>query len=256
MEIKTVQWNIGGGKLLHESSDPALISSYNVDGLETIIHFLRSWRPDIITLQETHQSDVSSQPKVIAEALGYEGWINDVTSNSHIEDRQKLGHGIVSRFPILNHSFELFTNPHFKTIWEDGTTATSFDKGITGCVVRLDDGTKMYVQTLHLVPFRRFNIDPSSEKARPILWETEVKIGQSNISRRLVQGDFNLDSPSLKPFLPSLFEQGLDEVVQEASTTPKDRRLDHVLFAGMKLVESVVVSDVLTDHYPIVTKFK
>lgn len=103
MIIKTVQWNIGGGKFLTEGADPSLLKSYREDGLPKIIEILHAINPDIITLQETHASDGHSQPEEIAKALGYEGWINDEWADSHVEEGQRLGQGIVSRYPIIQH---------------------------------------------------------------------------------------------------------------------------------------------------------
>lgn len=74
MVIKTVQWNIGGGKLLTEGADPLLLSSYREEGLPQIIELLRELNPDIITLQETHALNGHSQPERIAQALGYPRW--------------------------------------------------------------------------------------------------------------------------------------------------------------------------------------
>lgn len=76
-ELKTIQWNIGGAKLCREGANPEKLASYTVDGLDTIIELMRSHNPDIITLQETHAHGKYCQPQIIAEALGFKGWVND-----------------------------------------------------------------------------------------------------------------------------------------------------------------------------------
>lgn len=56
MIIRTLQWNIGGGLVRLEESDPKDSLSYSVDGIEAIIQKIREYHPDIITLQETHSN--------------------------------------------------------------------------------------------------------------------------------------------------------------------------------------------------------
>lgn len=252
MLIKTVTWNIGGGKLRSEDADINSLSSYNKDGLEEIIQLLIKLRPDIITLQEIHADENTNQASVIAEKLGYEYVFSDFYADSHIEEGQKLGQAIISRYPISQHSFHLFYNPRWDVVWEDGSTAITHDKGVTNCSIEID-GITLDVKTLHMIPFRRFKVDPLSEKATPILKSVEQYLN-STVEHLLIQGDFNLDFLELKPLFKSLLS-GVEEVIQTDPTTPKDRRLDHVLYRGLSLVQSKPFSNVLTDHYPVVTEF-
>src|SRR5579859_1760779 len=150
-ELKTAQWNIGGAKLLKDCANPNLISSYSEDGLKAVIDVLGQEQPDIITLQETHESVELSQPQAIAEALGYQGWVNDTWNQSHLELGQKLGQAVIAKLPIIGHSSELFVNPLWQVEWENGAGATSHDKGITTCQLDLGD-KQLRVQNLHLIP--------------------------------------------------------------------------------------------------------
>ncbi len=70
MKITTVQWNVGGGKIRDESSDVSQETSYELEGIEYVIDKLKSYQPDIITLQETHADVDASQAAAIARALG------------------------------------------------------------------------------------------------------------------------------------------------------------------------------------------
>src|SRR5690606_1462459 len=151
-----------------------------------------------------------------------------------------------------NHTFELFLNPHFEAIWEDGSKALSHDKGVTSCTVDVN-GVSLDIKTLHLIPFRRFNIDPHSNDAEAVLKDVQDKLineGQNT----LIQGDFNLDFSTLKFILPT-FMQNMEEVIRNQPTNPKGRKLDHVVFRGLNLESSATINEVLTDHYPVVTKF-
>lgn len=253
MELKTVQWNIGGGKLLDADANPTL-SSYTIDGLEAIVEFLKQQQPDIVTLQETHTSDGYSQAGLIAEALGYANWLNDEYAASHIETGKRLGQAIISRFPIENHDFDWFNNPGITVIQEDGTTVGPHDKGRSRCILRLDSRKTITVQTCHSVPLRRFAVDVESEQATSVFNDMSLHLLTDEVG--LIQGDFNVDTQSLRKIFPALFNAGFDEVLQSEPTTPKQRRYDHVLFKDLCLLGSSTLSDVRTDHYPVVTTFE
>ncbi|HET9721931.1 MAG TPA: endonuclease/exonuclease/phosphatase family protein [Candidatus Saccharimonadales bacterium] len=249
-ELKTIQWNIGGGKILADGKDPSILDSYSEDGLDHIIEVIQKEDPDIVTLQEAHQS----QPFLIARALGYEGWMNHPMSPSHIDKWEKLALGCISKNYIVSTSVDPLTTPAWQAQWEDGSMVTPHQKAVAHYLVDIDGGEPLAVQNLHLFPFRRFGIDLGSAEAAPVLREVEEKVGNW-AAPRIVQGDFNLNNESLKTFLPALFDGGLEEIVQQEPTTPKGSRPDHVLFSGMTAVSSVVIKEVLTDHYPIVTTF-
>jgi endonuclease/exonuclease/phosphatase family metal-dependent hydrolase len=252
MQITTVQWNIGGGRVRTIDGAVDLLASYSKDGLAEVIELLKINKPDIITLQEIHADSNSNQAENIADALGLQYVVSDFYADSHIEAGQRLGQAILSRYPITNHDLELFLNPHYEAIWEDGSKALSHDKGVTSCIVDID-GIKLDVKTLHLIPFRRFNVDPQSKEAELVLEDIVNKL-RSDSPNQLIQGDFNLDFSSLKGILPTLM-QNMDEVVQNLPTNPKGRKLDHVVFRGLSLESSSSIDSVLTDHYPVITKF-
>jgi endonuclease/exonuclease/phosphatase (EEP) superfamily protein YafD len=249
-ELKTIQWNIGGGRILADGQDPTLMSSYSEDGMQHIIDLIAEHEPDLVTLQETHPS----QPSDIASALDYEHWVNHEVSASHIDETQRLGHGFLSRLPVKHVSFRAFETPDWKNEDKDGAVTDPHEKGLSTYEVRLRNRELLVAQNLHLFPFSHFGIDPTSTEANPVLREVERKVGRF-VGKRLVQGDFNLDSPSLRRLLPGLFEAGLDEIVLEEGTTPKGKHIDHILFAGVTVVESVVIKSALTDHFPIVSTF-
>ncbi len=252
MKLTTVQWNIGGGKIRDTDSDVTLPASYSLDGLGHIAETLKAINPDIITLQETHAADGTSQPQALAEQLGYSYWTNDEYADSHVEDGFRLGQGIISRYPINNHKFRMFHNPHYQAEWEEGIV-TSHDKGITTCDIDID-GQALALMTLHAIPFRPFNIDPLSEDAREVREDMQSKI-QNDSELMLLQGDFNYNEKSLESLLPSIFRPKLYEALQSQPTTPKGRFYDHVAFRGLRLDTSTADSSKLTDHYPVISTF-
>jgi endonuclease/exonuclease/phosphatase family metal-dependent hydrolase len=255
MELKTLTWNIGGGKLPQDSTDPLLIASYTEDGLDAIAGLLESEEPDVIALQETQRKEGYDQAELIAGTLGYEHYFHDSTSESHIDTDCRLGHCVISRYPISLHRFGLFGNPNVRVAWEDGGAATTHDKGFSSCVVSIGD-TKVEVTTLHLIPFRMFRIDLESRTAQGILQDVAGKL-MPTCDKALIQGDFNIDRPGVQPYLRQLFARaGLAEVAIDEPTTPGGRRNDHILYRGLTLKSKRIVPGVRTDHYPVIATFQ
>jgi len=253
MQLKTVQWNIGGGNIRETDAQADEPRSYSHEGLQYISNELVVLQPDIVTLQETHEKSDYNQVAILADALGYKYWFNDTYADSHISEGFKLGQGVISKFPISNHKFGLFFNPHYKAEWEDGLIAMSHDKGLSSCSISVNDEV-LSLHTLHAIPFRAFEIDPLSEKATPVLQDMQKKI-KNNATHMLLQGDFNLNNQSLKTLLPKIFFDGTEEAIQELPTTPKGRFYDHIVYRGLKLVSTTANSGALTDHYPIISTF-
>lgn len=254
MHIKTIQWNIGGGKSLHAGDDPTLLASYTDDGLDKIIDFIRVENPDIITLQETHAAAGTSQTETIAKRLGYKHWVNDEYADSHIEAGQRLGQGVISRFPIVDHSYELFLNPHFKATWEDGSIAESHDKGRTRCNIELGANQHMLVQTFHTLPFRRFKVAPTSDDAKKVLSDMASKL--STKQQGIIQADFNLEFDDLSQLFPELSACGFTEAKQPEPTTIRGHRYEHILALDLDVLSCKVSVDVPTDHFPLINRFK
>lgn len=262
MKITTLQWNIGGGTLLRPNADPALLAAHEQagqDGMTAIIDLIRRYHPDIITLQETHANGSDSQPKQIAEALGYATWVNHVYADSHVEAGQQLGQGIVSRWPLAKEPvFDNFWNPRLKR-WIDGTDAPSHDKGRTRAELDLGNGRLLGVQTSHSLPFRKYGLDLTTNKtAQTILQDMAAKFTPPRAAAtiaELTQADLNINAESVRSTLPTLFAQGFEEVVQRDPTNVKGRRYDHILFRGLRLLSSTTII-FGSDHYPIVSEFE
>jgi endonuclease/exonuclease/phosphatase family metal-dependent hydrolase len=252
MKLKTLTWNIGGAKLLAKGADPSLMSSYSVDGIAEIIDLIKREQPDIVTLQETQKNEIQDQVQQIATGASFEYYVHDSTSESHIDRGMLLGHGIISRFPIVSHETDFFTNPHVQVVWEDGRTVVTYDKGYTNCIVKTEVG-ELQISTLHLTPFRRFKIELESDLGKTMMADLEARVHASR-DKYLLQGDFNMNYAELKPFLPAMFDSGIQEVITEP-TTPDGRTYDHIFYKGMKNTGSIVGTDVLTDHYPVIAMF-
>lgn len=253
--IKTLQWNIGGG-LIRANQDPAEIGPYDHDGLTHLLTIIKKFNPDLITLQETHTHDREgySQAKLLAEALNLPYWINDVYDQSHLDPKQGLGQAIISRWPITNHTFTLFFNPQAKTVRPNGEIWTSHNKGITLATIT-HPIKPLQIGTLHLIPFRKFNLDPLGELCQNLRQDIIKKIKPNQLPF-LLQGDFNYNQSTLKDFLPQLNQNTLAEIILTQPTTPKNRWYDHLIYQDLHHLNSTVITEVLTDHYPIFSEFE
>ncbi len=256
MNLRTITWNIGGGKLLKQGEDPGLMSSYSLDGIDVIAGQIAATNPDIVAIQEAHGNDSDNQIAQIAKELGYEHFFYDAITDSHIDPTYKLGNGLISRFPISNLHTGRFLNPELNFELE-GRKAFTHDKGYGSCAIRIGD-IAIYATSLHLIPFRSVGLDFDSDPAKEILASVsaELKDEQAN-EYRLIQGDFNINSDTVRDYLKELFDTDkLDEVALNQPTTPKERMYDHVLYRGLRLGSFSVDSDVLTDHFPVICDFE
>ena len=138
---------------------------------------------------------------------------------------------------------------------DNGIKISSKNGGLTACIIEYTDAKFVQVETFHMTPFHFFNVNLESEPAKKVLREVENLIGKSQLPT-IVQADFNLDYPRLSRLLPEIFAAGIQEVSQETPTTPKGKRLDHFLYVGLNVVNSRVIRNVKTDHYPIITKLQ
>ncbi|OGG10598.1 hypothetical protein A3A59_00090 [Candidatus Gottesmanbacteria bacterium RIFCSPLOWO2_01_FULL_42_10] len=250
-----MQWNIGGAKIRKYFNDPTDTYLYVYEGFDYVQNILASSHSDIISLQEVHTSTKNNQAQDLAKYLQFPFWVSDTYSRSHIKSNQYLSTAILSKFPLSHHVFDLFYNPKYKDIGPKGEEWTSHDKGISRAIATLQKGKKLEIQTLHLTPFHRFHIDPLGEEAKKVRLDVEAKI-KNDCPKLLLQGDFNIDTPSLRPFLPKLFADKMKQVILKTPTTPKGKWYDHILYKGFHHLQSYVITDVLTDHFPIYSEFE
>lgn len=254
MMIKSLQWNIGGGIIRNKEDDPFVDNSYHVSNLNYIADFIKKLDPDLITLQETHASSELIQAELLSRLTGLHYWVNDAYDHSHLEAGQRLGQAILSKYPIQEHTFELFYNPKYKVERPNGETWFSHDKGLSKCKIEIN-GVLIEIQTLHLIPFRTFTIDPMSDQAQTTREDITKKI-HSSFDRIILQGDFNINQESLHTFIPDVFEIGFDEILSDRATTPAGCRYDHILFKGFQVKSMNVFQTTLTDHYPVSVEFE
>jgi endonuclease/exonuclease/phosphatase family metal-dependent hydrolase len=253
LKLKTLQWNIGAALTRAPDADPKSESSYTVSNLEHVIAVIKANNPDVVTLQEVHKNNTSDQGERIAHALGWSSFYTDIYDQSHLQKEYGLAQSVLSRFPMSQHSFDLFYNPRLKVTRPNGEEWISHNKGLTTCVIDAG-GVSVTIATLHLMPFRKFGVSVKDPRVKKLIDDVSRMIDPLT-SPLIVQGDFNINNESLKFVLGEVVEKR-DEVLTKEPTTPKGRRYDHVVFSGVGHSMSKVVGDVYTDHYPIYSEFE
>ena len=255
MRLKTLQWNIGGGRIYKSDADPLDPASYSEDGIDSIIEMIRREDPDVITLQETHEAGSHCQPEIIACTLGYDFWLNHSTDQSFIDTSMRIGQAIISKYPIKSSHFSPFKNPKFEVL-KDGEYVFSKNGGLTTCVVEVSSGVRVQIATFHMVPFHFFDVDLNTQPALDALSEVEIWLSSDAESRAIIQADFNINSSTLREYFPMLFAAGYNEILQTDPTTPRGKSLDHFIYKGLVTESTSVIHHCRTDHFPIVADFR
>lgn len=253
--MRIMQWNIGGGRIREQNSNPLDTLSYTTESMDYLAETIHKYSPDIITLQETHQSsDGTNQAQMLASMLGYNYWKNDTHDMSHIDISQVFGQAIISRFPINEHAFLRLPNPNLTVLSEGGVVIRSHDYGVSSAVVDMPDG-KIRVITFHLPALHFFGITPESKEAQDILSAVGRGI-EITTYPTIISGDYNLDTSRVLGLLPELNRKGFKETPFSTATTPKGRTLDHIVYFGFNNVSASVINTALTDHYPILAELE
>lgn len=250
--MKLIQWNIGGARVRHSEANPSDVTSYSTESVGYIADVIRRVDPDVITLQETHEDEYGvSHTGILAESLGFEYWVNDTHDESHIEKGQKFGQAIISRYPITSHIFQPLPNPNL-TVVKDGQEAHSHNFGITTAEVLMPSG-RVRVQTLHMPALHYYNVTPDMPAGRDVLHSVgeSIEVPQYPV---IIAGDYNLDTVTVLDLLLSSNHKGLREAPADEFTTPKGKRLDHIVYSGFEAVKLTVKDEALTDHYPVIVE--
>lgn len=246
-----MQWNIGGGRIRKQDADPTDVRSYNEESIDYLAYIATKHNPDIITLQETHQShDGSNQAEALADKIGLSFWRNDIHDESHIEKGQWFGQAILSRFQITDHTFKRLPNPRLTVMSPEGLELRSHNYGITSVGIDTPLG-QICVRTFHLPALHFFDITPDMRAGKDVL-DTVSEAIVAPTMPTILSSDFNLNVPSALKLLPILEEKGFQETPSEEKTTPKGKQLDHILHSGFPKVTTFVDNTALTDHFPLI----
>lgn len=217
--MRLATWNIGGG-FITQNQD----LNFDLENLDYFIEELAKITPDIVCLQETHESEHSSQPRKIANALGFSSVVTEATAPSHIKDEERLCISILSRYPLKSSKFNMLPNPNLEFLWK-GRKELSHDKGFTEAILNFD-GHDIRVLSGHMVPFRKFGRDFMEDDFKHLREKIEEVILGTSFPE-VVGADMNW--PDIYALIPKVFSSGYSFLLDDIPTTPKERKYDKIL---------------------------
>ena len=109
--MRIATWNIGGGFVYSNQKQ-----EFDLEKIEYFINKLKSIKPDIVCFQEIHDAINNNQPKIIADALGFDYIKTEPIADSHLKNNEKLSISIISRYPIISSKFNKLLNPNLQSI--------------------------------------------------------------------------------------------------------------------------------------------
>jgi len=255
MILKLLQWNIAGGQRRNNNDEPQIFDNYIVKDFQYFQDYIKKHNPDIVTFQESHtdKDKSNSLAKIASENLGYY-YCNHDHADSHLNEKYRLSVSILSKYSLTDVNFTLFYNPMRRLTLSDGRVWITHDKGLLSGTIRVED-KDIVLHTLHMVPFRKYEIELNSDTAKRIFSDVEKSINIKS-SYGIVAGDLNIDDKSLKAYFENVFKSGYKEIELFEPTTPKGRHYDHILYKGLNVENFTIDKTTLTDHYPLLVEFK
>lgn len=257
MDITGLQWNIQAARVRSPESDPTALESYVGDNPSYIGNYLAAKALDFITLQEVHANPRRDQAKEIASYIGTSQFVTDSYGQSFMNAEYDICQSIISKHPIIKHEYIPLQFEHYTPVNLDALDGEYVAKGTGLTVATLNiEGSLVNILTLHMQPFSLFAIDPYSDEAKELRDSLESTL-KSVPEPWILQADFNVNDSSIGAFLGNIPQLGgYTEVIQTLPTIPAGLTIDHVAAVGVSVETNSVDAGVLTDHYPVETRFK
>lgn len=257
MEITGLQWNIQAARVRQPEADALALDSYAGDRPEYIGNYLAARSLDFITLQEVHANTERNQAEEIAAFLGDVSVVTDSYGQSFMNPDYGICQSVISRHPIASHRYIPLQFAPYTPVNLDDLDGEYLAKDTGLTVATLDiEGAPLNAVTLHMQPFSLFAIDPYGDAARELRASLEEELAKLE-QPWILQADFNVNDQSIDTFLGDIAKlPGYTGLVQLVSTIPAGKTIDHVAGAGVEIISSEVDATTLTDHYPVITRFK
>jgi endonuclease/exonuclease/phosphatase family metal-dependent hydrolase len=251
--MKIVSWNIQACRVRSVESDPTDATSYSETNIDYIAEILQKYLPDVVLLQEVHANSTLNQAKEIAKLLGHKYVVTDTIDEvSYMDSNYGLCQAILSKNKLNGHTYQPLENPQYEVTKDDGRHYVSRDSSMSKASINLGKN-EIDIITTHFLPFGSFNINPFSDAAKPIK-ESLLAYTRTLGDTWIMAGDFNINTSHLRNFVPALFSvpNHVSSPEINEDTAAWGMTLDHVIFSGVRLMELLIDSSTLTDHYPVV----
>jgi endonuclease/exonuclease/phosphatase family metal-dependent hydrolase len=159
----------------------------------TVRTILRDHPMDVLSLQEIHFYDGQPDHQLIGELrdAGFEHFVGQPLSASHLDRAAQLGVGVASRYPLIGRKPIRLNRPELRARVR-GEQWVLHDKGMVGCALALGGDQALWVYSLHLFPFFEFGVGESDDRVNRMWEEFWQQADQLAAQADLVlAGDFN-----------------------------------------------------------------
>lgn len=242
--LDVATWNIGGGIL------GASHQEGGVPSLTYHIGMLKTHRPDVVFLQESHEyDDRMSQTQELAERTGYDHCVSFAMSSSHLVDGADLALGVLSRYPLLGVSFRPLPAPWLESTGPNGEHWILHDKGYLVGGIEVPGGA-VHFANAHFFPLHRFGrsaADAQFASQWRSFTDDLLEIGAAGPA--LAGFDLNhfpVEEVLGDALVPGRFTNALKE---GTPTTPRGVQRDYLLCGGQVHILSARALPTRSDHF-------
>lgn len=184
----------------------------------------------------------TNQTDAIGDALGFNRYFGKAVM---IYGENPYGNAFVTRYPIVSAETFIVPDP------EDRTNGRWFE---TRCAIKLVAETELG-RVCFVVCHMGLN---DSERINAV--KVVCDIIDSTDLPMVVMGDWNdtPDSPILAPIFERLSDTAELGGAADGATFPSDapnKKIDYILYRGLKCVSCRIITDIVSDHFPIVADF-
>lgn len=245
MIVKAMTFNIQHGLDYKE-----LLNKKRIINLDKVCDLIKQNNPDIVCLNEvyndTKKLETVDQTKYIANKLGYQYYYfgKAITIKESIE----YGNALLSKYPIIEASIHMIDDPSIKDedVYYETRNVIESQINIAGTIINV------FVTHVGLAKQEQNN---AIKKIMTLL----EKVDQDNV-KTILMGDFNMEESNSNIIQLIKYIDNTSYLIKgNKKTYPSIKptvKIDYIFSKGLEILESEVVKEVVSDHFPIISKMK
>ncbi len=214
--------------------------------LDLFVRSIKKYGADVCGLNEVRGEGpldgYTDQTNALGDGLGFNRYFGQAIK---VDGTSPYGNAIVSRFAFKSAETILIPDPDYKD------DESPFE---TRCVVKTItdvDGKDICFLVCHM---------GLVESERKNAVETLCRIIDATQTPIVLMGDFNAEphDPILTPLFDRLNDTDAKASIPQAKTFPSDNpniKIDYILYKDLECVGATTVTEVISDHLPIVADF-